>query len=85
VAGLATYLREVLFGGRRAKEQRVAEYVIREHAAGRRLEEILQDHYVQNRLTPEQLARLFDRQDIIDAVSADDLDTARTYTPGASS
>ena len=83
MAGPASYLRDVLFG-RRTKEQRVAEYVIREHASGRRIEEILQDHYVQNRLSPEQQARLFDRQDIIDAVSADDLDAARTYIAGVS-
>jgi hypothetical protein len=83
MAGLGTYLRDVLFG-RRAKEQQVAEYVIREHAGGRRLDEILQDHYVQNRLSPEQQARLFDRQDVIDAVSAADLAAARTYIAGVS-
>jgi hypothetical protein len=83
VAGLATYLRELLFG-RSTKEQRVAEYVIREHAAGRRLEEILQDHYVQNRLSPVQQARLIERQDVINAVSTDDLVAARDYLTGVS-
>ena len=83
MAGPASYLRDVLFG-RRTKEQRVAEYVIREHGSGRRIQEILQDHYVQNRLTPEQQARLFERQDVIDAVSANDLDAARTYIAGVS-
>jgi hypothetical protein len=83
VAGLATYLRDLLFG-RSTKEQRVAEYVIREHAAGRRLEEILQDHYVQNRLSPVQQARLIERQDVINAVSTDDLVAARDYLTGVS-
>ena len=39
-------------------EERVAAYVIREHARGRRLGEILEDRYVQNRLTPQQRLRL---------------------------
>jgi hypothetical protein len=65
-----------------AKEQRVAEYVIREHRAGRPLDEVLQDHYVQNRLSPQQQARLLERHDVIHAVSQDDLDAARAYLAG---
>jgi hypothetical protein len=83
MAGLATYLRSIFSGGS-TKEQRVAEYVIREHAAGRRLKEILEDHYVQNRLSPQQQARLIERQDVIHAVSTDDLDAARDYIAGVS-
>ena len=36
-------------------EERVAQYVIREHHRGRPLAEILQDHYVTNRLSPDQV------------------------------
>jgi hypothetical protein len=61
-----------------AKEDRVATYVIREHANGRSLEEILQDHYVQNRLTPQQQARLLDRPDIVQAIGADTVASARS-------
>jgi len=39
---------------RSSAEEHVARYVVREHERGRGLEEILQDKYVQNRLTPEQ-------------------------------
>jgi hypothetical protein len=61
-----------------AKEDRVATYVIREHAQGRSLDEILQDHYVQNRLTPQQQARLLDRPEIVQAIGADDVSSARS-------
>ncbi|HET7568131.1 MAG TPA: hypothetical protein VFJ91_09090 [Gaiellaceae bacterium] len=65
-----------------AKEERVAEYVIREHRNGRRVTDILQDHYVQNRLNPRQQGRLLEREDLIRAVSHDDLDQAREFLGG---
>ena len=44
---------------RSTSEERVAQYVIREHDRGRPLSEILEDRYVVNRLqSPEQRARL---------------------------
>ena len=49
-------------------EEVVAEYVIREHQRGRALNDILDDPYVTNRLTPEQVRRLLDRPDIVHAV-----------------
>ncbi len=53
------------------KEERVAQYVIREHHRGRTLAEILDDHYISNRLTPEQIRRLLDRGDVIHAIGDD--------------
>jgi hypothetical protein len=84
---LGAFLRNPLsfLFARTAQEQRVAEYVIREHRAGRRLDEILQDHYVQNRLSPPQQARLIERSDVIQAVSTDDLEAARTYIASVAS
>jgi hypothetical protein len=53
-------------------EERVAQYVIREHERGRALSEILQDRYVQNRLpSAEQRARLLDRPEILHSVGTD--------------
>ena len=49
---------------RSSAEERVAAYVIREHDRGRDLAEILEDRYVQNRLSPDQRARLLDRPEI---------------------
>jgi hypothetical protein len=46
-------------------EERIAQYIIREHHRGRPLAEILNDHYVTNRMTPEQVKRLLDRPEIV--------------------
>ena len=81
---LASFVRtpfSFLFPGS-TKEERVAEYVIREHSAGRSLEEILQDHYVQNRLTPAQQARLLDRPDVVQALGQDSVAAARAHLAG---
>jgi len=63
---------------RSAKEERVADYVVREHARGRTLSEILEDHYVVNRLPlPAQRARLLDRPEIIHAFAEHDITAER--------
>jgi hypothetical protein len=63
---------------RSAGEERVAQYVIREHDRGRALSEILEDRYVVNRLeSPEQRARLLDRPEIIQAVGGDMAEAAK--------
>ena len=62
---------------RGSAEERVARYVIREHDRGRALEDILEDKYVQNRLSPEQQHRLLDRPDIMEAISGDMLEAAK--------
>jgi hypothetical protein len=51
-----------------SKEERIAAYVIREHDLGRRLDEILDDPYVRNRVTPAELARLLERPEVIEAL-----------------
>ncbi len=66
---------------RSSQEERVAAYVIREHERGRSLDEILEDPYVRNRLTPAQQSRLLDRPDIIRAVGDDTVDAARASLP----
>jgi hemerythrin-like domain-containing protein len=62
---------------RSSAEEQVVAYLIREHRRGRRLAEILQDRYVQNRLTPQQQARLLDRPEVIHALGEQDVDAAR--------
>jgi hypothetical protein len=52
-------------------EERIAQYVIREHHRGRPLNEILQDHYVTNRLSPEQVKRLLDRPEVLHELGED--------------
>ncbi len=62
---------------RSSAEERVAAYVIREHDRGRDLAEILEDRYVQNRLTPDQRARLLDRPELIEALGRDVTESAK--------
>jgi hypothetical protein len=70
---------------RSSAEEHVARYVIREHERGRALDEILEDKYVVNRLSPEQQRRLLDRPEIIEAISGDMLESARESLAGAQS
>ena len=56
-----------LFAGS-SHEDRLATYVIREHGRGRALAEILDDPYVRNRATPQEIARLLDRPEVIHAL-----------------
>ena len=51
-----------------SKEQRIAAYLIREHDRGRRLDEIVEDPYVRNRVTQAELARLLARPEVIEAL-----------------
>jgi hypothetical protein len=79
MARLASVLRSpfsFLFS-RSSTEDRVAAYVIREHARGRSLSEILEDRYVQNRLTPDQQRRLLDRPELVHALGDDALEQTR--------
>jgi hypothetical protein len=62
---------------RSAGEERVAQYVIREHDRGRPLAEILEDKYVVNRLSPEQRKRLLDRPEVVQAVGRDTAEAAK--------
>jgi hypothetical protein len=79
VLKLAGFLRNpfsFLFAKTSMEEQVVA-YLTREHARGRRASEILEDRYIQNRLTPQQQARLLDRPEVVHALGEQDVDAAR--------
>jgi hypothetical protein len=62
---------------RSSTEERVAAYVIREHSRGRSLGEILDDRYVQNRLSPHQRLRLLDRPEVIQALGDETVEDCR--------
>jgi hypothetical protein len=53
---------------RSTNEDRVAQYLIREHERGRAVDEILEDPYVRNRTTERQRARLLDRPEVIESL-----------------
>ena len=65
---------------RSSAEDRIAQYVIREHHRGRPLSEILEDHYVTNRCTPQQIGRILERSDVIHAVGDDVIASAGPAT-----
>jgi hypothetical protein len=62
---------------RSTAEERVAQYVVREHERGRPLREILEDKYVVNRLSPDQRKRLLDRPEILQAVGSERAEAAK--------
>jgi hypothetical protein len=64
-------------------EERLAQYVIREHKRGRPLDEILDDPYVKNRCTPAQVQRLLDRPELIHALGNDVVAEARQSQPSS--
>ena len=53
---------------RSTSEERVAQYVIREHDRGRTLEDILDDPYVVNRCSEQEIARVLERPEVIQAI-----------------
>jgi hypothetical protein len=61
------------------KEELVAEYLVREHHSGRSIGDILEDAYVKNRCTPEQVRRVLERPEVIHALG-DDIHAARSAT-----
>jgi hypothetical protein len=87
VAGLKDFFRNpfsFLFT-RSQSEDRISQYVIREHHRGRPLSEILEDNYVKNRCTDEQIQRLLDRPEIVQAIGDDLVAQTRAARPGSSS
>jgi hypothetical protein len=53
---------------RSSAEEHVVAYLLREHGAGRRVDDILKDAYVVNRLSPEQQRRMLSRPDVLHAL-----------------
>ena len=79
MARLSSFLRNpfsFLFAGS-GKEDRIAAYVIREHERGRALAEILEDPYIRNRSTPQELARMLDSPEVIHALGESVVETER--------
>jgi hypothetical protein len=67
---------------RSSAEEHVAAYLLREHARGRSVAEIVTDPFVQNRLTREQQARMLDRPEVIRTLGEQDIEHARQILRG---
>jgi hypothetical protein len=86
VVNLSSLLRSpfAFLFARSSQEERVAAYVIREHERGRPLQEILEDPYIKNRLTPQQTQRLLDRPEVVHAIGDATIEaTRRTFSSQA--
>jgi hypothetical protein len=85
VGGIGRFFRGIFsfVGSSSSHEDRVVAYLIREHERGRTLADILDDPYVTNRCSPQELGRLLDRPDVIHAIG-DDTAEARATLSGSS-
>lgn len=59
------------------REDFLARYVLREHARGRSLAEILHDPYVRNWSTPQERRRLLDLPEVVAALGENALEELR--------
>jgi hypothetical protein len=55
----------------KSSEERVAAYIVREHDRGRTLDDILDDPYVVNRCTEQEVARVLERPDVLKSIGDD--------------
>ncbi len=56
-------------------EERVMNYIVREVHQGRKLSEVIADPYVENRVDKDQLGKLLENREVIEAVE-EELDKA---------
>ncbi len=49
-------------------EERVLNYIVREVHLGRKLSDVVRDPYVENRVDKDQLGRVLENKDVIEAV-----------------
>ncbi len=59
-----------LFTSSKGSNERIAAYIIREHERGRTLEDILDDPYVVNRCSEQEIARVLEQPEVIQAIGA---------------
>ena len=79
MGAISRFFRSVFsfLGTRSSQADRVAAYVVREHDRGRSLNDILDDPYVKNRCSTQEVARLLDRPDVIKAIGDDMAEAAK--------
>jgi hypothetical protein len=59
-----------LFASSKGSNERIAAYIIREHERGRTLDDILDDPYVVNRCSEQEIARVLEQPEVIQAIGA---------------
>ena len=70
MGGIGRFFRGIFsfIGSSSSNQDRVAAYLIREHDRGRSVEDILDDPYVRNRCSPNEIQRVLDRPDVLKAI-----------------
>ena len=58
-------------------KERVAAYIIREHGRGKTIDDILDDPYIRNRMSAQEVARVVERPDVLRAIGDDMVEEAR--------
>jgi hypothetical protein len=66
-----------------SRDDALIAYIVREHAQGRPLEDVLDDPYLKNRTSEDQRARLLDAPEIIRAVGEHTAAVARSRVRGS--
>ena len=60
-----------------SKEERIAAYIIREHDRGKAIDDILDDPYIRNRMTGQEVGRVLERPDVLRAIGNDMAEAGR--------
>ena len=69
----------------KSAEERVAAYIVREHDRGRTLHDILDDPYVVNRCSEQEIARMLERPEVVKAIGGDMAEARAAADQSASS
>ena len=67
----------------RSAEERASAYIVREHDRGRTLADILDDPYVRNRLSEQDIGRVLERPEVVRALGHDTIEAQRKALEGA--
>ena len=79
MGGIGRFFRGIFsfIGSSSSNQDRVAAYLIREHDRGRSITDILDDPYVRNRCSPNEIQRVLDRPDVLKAIGDDMAEAAK--------
>ena len=84
MARIGDFIRN-LFATTKSSNERISAYIVREHDRGRTLDDILDDPYVVNRCSPDEIARILERREVITALGSSVAEAAKQSVDAQSS
>ena len=84
MARIGDFIRN-LFATTKSSNERISAYIVREHDRGRTLDDILDDPYVVNRCSPDEIARILERPEVITALGPSVAEAAKQSVDAQSS